>query len=138
RHRGARDGAGGALGNLPRGSLVGDDARNGKTGRAAQYRRAAPARVLGAVGPADARWRSMKRDAALALEDVTRAQVEDFLYREAELLDEWRLDEWLGLLTDDAHYFVPSNDRPEADPANSLFTIADDIQRIRGRVTRLK
>jgi p-cumate 2,3-dioxygenase beta subunit len=69
---------------------------------------------------------------------VTRGEVEDFLYREAQLLDEWRLDEWLALLTDDAHYRVPSNDAPTGDPANTLFLIADDIHRIRGRVERLK
>jgi p-cumate 2,3-dioxygenase beta subunit len=69
---------------------------------------------------------------------VTRQQVEDFLYHEAALLDAWKLDEWLALLTDDAVYRVPSNDRPEADPANTLFLIADDINRIRARVTRLK
>jgi p-cumate 2,3-dioxygenase beta subunit len=69
---------------------------------------------------------------------VTRAEVEDFLFHEAALLDEWRLDEWLTLLTDDASYFVPSNDRPDADPKSTLFTIADDIHRIRSRVTRLK
>jgi len=33
---------------------------------------------------------------------------------------------------------VPSNDAPEGDPASTLYTIADDIHRIRGRVTRLK
>jgi p-cumate 2,3-dioxygenase beta subunit len=66
-----------------------------------------------------------------------RAEVEDFLYFEAQLLDEWRLDEWLALLTDDARYRVPSNDAPDADPANTLFLIADDIQRLRGRVARL-
>ena len=33
---------------------------------------------------------------------VTRAQVEDFLYHEAALLDEWRLNEWEALLADDA------------------------------------
>jgi p-cumate 2,3-dioxygenase beta subunit len=64
--------------------------------------------------------------------------VEEFLYREAALLDEWRLDEWLALLTEDAQYRVPSNDAPEGDPASTLFTIADDIQRLRGRVRRLK
>lgn len=69
---------------------------------------------------------------------VTREQVEDFLYHEAALLDAWRLDDWLALLTEDARYEVPSNDRPDADPASTLFTIADDIDRIRGRVTRLK
>src|SRR5258706_11247375 len=69
---------------------------------------------------------------------MTRAEVEDFLYREAALLDEWRLDEWLQLLTDDARYRVPSNDAPEGDPAGTLFTIADDMQRLRGRVRRLQ
>jgi len=69
---------------------------------------------------------------------IDRAQVEDFLYEEAALLDAWKLDEWLALLTDDATYRVPSNDRPESDPRGTLFTIADDIARIRARVTRLK
>ncbi len=67
-----------------------------------------------------------------------RAEVEDFLYHEAALLDAWKLDEWLALLTDDARYRVPSNDAPEGDPASTLFLIADDIHRIRGRVSRLK
>ena len=70
--------------------------------------------------------------------DVTRSEVEDFLYEEAALLDAWKLDEWLALLTDDATYRVPSNDRPDSDPRGTLFTIADDIARIRSRVTRLK
>jgi p-cumate 2,3-dioxygenase beta subunit len=69
---------------------------------------------------------------------VTRAEVEDFLYEEAALLDAWNLDAWLALLTGDAYYRVPSTDRPESDPRGTLFTIADDIARIRSRVTRLK
>ena len=72
------------------------------------------------------------------MKEIGRAQVEDFLYHEAALLDAWRLDEWLELLTEDATYRVPSNDRPDSDPKSALFTIADDIRRIRARVTRLK
>ena len=68
---------------------------------------------------------------------VTRAEVEDFLYQEAALLDEWRMDEWLELLTEDAHYEVPPNDVPDGASANTLFTIADDINRIRARLKRL-
>ena len=68
----------------------------------------------------------------------TRAEIEDFLFHEAALLDAWNLDEWLTLLTDDARYRVPSNDAPDGDPASTLFLIADDIARIRGRVARLK
>ena len=44
---------------------------------------------------------------------VTRAEVEDFLYHEAALLDDWKLDEWQALLTDDAAYYVPPNDQPD-------------------------
>jgi p-cumate 2,3-dioxygenase beta subunit len=68
---------------------------------------------------------------------VTRAEIEDFLYREAALLDEWRLDEWQELLTDDACYYVPSNDQPESDHHRALFLIADDRERIRQRVIRV-
>jgi p-cumate 2,3-dioxygenase beta subunit len=68
---------------------------------------------------------------------VTRAEVEDLLFREAALLDEWRLEEWLGLLTEDASYYVPPNDHPEGDPKNTLFILADDIVRIRERIKRL-
>src|SRR5262245_35041377 len=69
---------------------------------------------------------------------LTRQQVEEFLYEEAALLDAWRLDDWLALLTADAVYRVPSNDRPNSDPKDTLFIIADDINRIRARVARLK
>ena len=69
---------------------------------------------------------------------ITRQQVEEFLYEEAALLDSWKLDDWLALMTEDAVYRVPSNDRPDADPRDTLFIIADDIHRIRARVARLK
>jgi p-cumate 2,3-dioxygenase beta subunit len=69
---------------------------------------------------------------------VTRAEVEDFLYREADLLDNWKLDDWLALLTDDASYYVPPNDKPDADHRFTLFTVADDIVRLRERIIRLK
>jgi p-cumate 2,3-dioxygenase beta subunit len=71
------------------------------------------------------------------LQTVTRQTIEDFLYEEAALLDEWRLDEWLELLTDDATYEVPSTDTPDGDPRTTLSLIADDNTRIRSRVTQL-
>ncbi len=70
--------------------------------------------------------------------EITRADVEAFLFEEAALLDAWRLDDWLALLTEDARYLVPPNDVPDGDHRSTLFTIADDIDRIRGRVKRLK
>ena len=70
--------------------------------------------------------------------NVTRAEVEDFFYLEAALLDDWDLDGWMNLLAEDARYLVPPNDVPDGDPDTTLFTFADDIDRIRGRVKRLK
>ncbi|MXX78554.1 MAG: aromatic-ring-hydroxylating dioxygenase subunit beta, partial [Gemmatimonadales bacterium] len=66
-----------------------------------------------------------------------RSQVEEFLFREAALLDEWRLDDWLDLFADDARYVVPSTDLPEGDPERDLVFIDDDIIRLRARVDRL-
>jgi p-cumate 2,3-dioxygenase beta subunit len=68
---------------------------------------------------------------------VTRQEVEDFLYHEAALLDDWKLDEWQGLLTDDATYYVPPNDHLESDHRTTLFLVADDRERIRQRVIRI-
>jgi p-cumate 2,3-dioxygenase beta subunit len=70
--------------------------------------------------------------------DVTRAQIEDFLFEEADLLDKWRLPEWLTLFTEDAQYQVPCMDLPaDASPDDSLFYIADDRFRLGERVKRL-
>src|SRR4029434_8027032 len=69
--------------------------------------------------------------------DIGRATIEDFLYEEAALLDEWRLREWLELLTEDATYEVPSTDAPDGDARTTLFIIADNIERIRSRVNQL-
>jgi p-cumate 2,3-dioxygenase subunit beta len=66
-----------------------------------------------------------------------RPEVEDLFYKEAALLDEWRLEEWLELLSEDAIYQVPPTDIPEGDPRNTLFIIADDALRIRSRVKQL-
>ena len=70
-------------------------------------------------------------------EPVTRAQVEDFLFMEAELLDNWRLKEWEELLTPDACYYIPANDDPEGSHRSSLFIIADDRERIHQRIIRV-
>lgn len=68
---------------------------------------------------------------------LSRAEAEDFLYFEASLLDEWRLKEWLELLTPDATYYIPPNDKPEGSHRDTLFIIADDAERIRQRVIRI-
>ncbi len=75
-----------------------------------------------------------QRLAALLLE----REVENFLVREAALWDEWCLDDWLALFTEDARYMVPATDLPTADPKETLAIINDDMARLRGRVERLK
>jgi p-cumate 2,3-dioxygenase beta subunit len=72
-----------------------------------------------------------------ASKDVRQEDVQSFLFHEAALLDEWRLKEWEELLTDDATYFVPPNDLPDGDHRTTLFTVADDRDRIRQRVIRI-
>jgi p-cumate 2,3-dioxygenase beta subunit len=72
------------------------------------------------------------------MNNISRADVEDFLFAEADLLDEWRLPEWLELFTEDAIYYVPSTDvAPDASPSNNLFYVADDRFRLSERVKRL-
>jgi p-cumate 2,3-dioxygenase beta subunit len=66
-----------------------------------------------------------------------RAKVEDFLYLEADLLDEWRIEEWFALFAEGATYEIPPAGEDDADPATSLFYIADDYVRLRERVVRL-
>jgi 3-phenylpropionate/cinnamic acid dioxygenase small subunit len=53
---------------------------------------------------------------------LLRAEVEEFLYREAELLDERRYEEWLELLTDDVHYFMPMRRNVPHDATEREFT----------------
>ncbi len=38
---------------------------------------------------------------------LLKYEIEEFLYQEAEILDERRFEEWLDLLTDDMRYFMP-------------------------------
>ncbi len=71
---------------------------------------------------------------ALAL---TRAEAEDFLYDEADLLDGWDLEAWLALCTDDVVYEVPATGMPDGSPATSLFLIHDDRFMLESRIKRL-
>ena len=53
---------------------------------------------------------------------LLRHEVEEFLYREAELLDERRYEEWLELFTDDARYFMPMRRNVPHDEPEREFT----------------
>ena len=67
------------------------------------------------------------------------AAVAQFLYDEAALLDEWRLDEWLALFHPEAAaYLIPSPEDLSADPATTLHLVNDSMTTLAGRVGRLK
>lgn len=68
--------------------------------------------------------------------DLVRS-VEHFLYREAELLDEWRLHEWLALFTESGRYLIPATDKPDGDPTKDLFLVQDDRFLLEQRVNSL-
>jgi p-cumate 2,3-dioxygenase beta subunit len=72
---------------------------------------------------------------------LTRIQIEDFIYREAALLDEWKLDDWLAMYTADCRYEIGPTGKPDAarlSPETSLFLVADNRFRLEQRVIRLK
>jgi len=49
-----------------------------------------------------------RRPQTQTIEDhLLRLEIEDFLWNEADLLDDFRYEEWLDLLTDDISYWMP-------------------------------
>lgn len=68
---------------------------------------------------------------------ITRAEIEDFLYHESELLDDWKLEEWAALFAETGTYLVPPLKNPNADPTTSLFYIHDNRNRLEERAKRL-
>jgi p-cumate 2,3-dioxygenase subunit beta len=69
---------------------------------------------------------------------LVQREVEAFLYREAELLDDWRLEEWLDLFTADCRYDVPAPDRPRGPASQTFSLIHDSRTMLEQRVIRLK
>lgn len=64
-------------------------------------------------------------------------RVSQFLFREARLLDEWRLREWYDeMLTDDIRYSVPATD-VRGETADALGLVDDDAARLRQRIEQL-
>jgi len=66
-----------------------------------------------------------------------RRQVEDFLYREARLMDSHAYDEWLALWSSDALYWVPAND-DDIDPERHVSIVYENRAGLEDRITRLK
>lgn len=60
--------------------------------------------------------------------------VERFLYRQAEILDEKRWDEWLALFTEDGRYWMPAEEEQTAgDGLPNIFWEDRELMRIRIR-----
>jgi p-cumate 2,3-dioxygenase beta subunit len=65
--------------------------------------------------------------------------IAQFLYDEAALLDEWRLDEWLALFHPRAaKYQIPSPDNLGNNPATTLHLVNESMTTLAARVGRLK
>ena len=64
-------------------------------------------------------------------------EIEQFLYREARLLDQQRLEEWLALYTDDATYWVPL-EQGQHDPMEVSSIIHDDRTLLELRVRQAR
>jgi p-cumate 2,3-dioxygenase subunit beta len=69
--------------------------------------------------------------------NITRQEIEDFLYQEAELLDTWQMKEWAALFAENGTYEIPPIGSPDADFKNSLFIAHDDRHRLEQRALRL-
>jgi biphenyl 2,3-dioxygenase beta subunit len=72
-------------------------------------------------------------------------EVEEFLYREAALLDERKLEDWLSLCADDIHYWMPIRRTVQAKDIANEFTkpggmayFDDDKKTLGMRVQRLQ
>jgi 3-phenylpropionate/cinnamic acid dioxygenase small subunit len=71
-----------------------------------------------------------------ASQRMTRQEAEDFLYREARLLDSGRLEAWLALFAADGIYWLPIDEQaaPEREPS----IIYDDATQRAKRVFQLR
>jgi benzoate/toluate 1,2-dioxygenase beta subunit len=67
---------------------------------------------------------------------IAAAECEQFLIREARLLDEGHFDEWLALFTSDAWYWVPAEPEQRS-PRQAISLIYDDRRLLETRVRRL-
>ena len=63
-------------------------------------------------------------------------RVEQFLFNEANLIDDKDFDDWLDLFTEDALYWVPSNEA-DIDPALHVSIVHDTKEELKDRIWRL-
>jgi 3-phenylpropionate/cinnamic acid dioxygenase small subunit len=76
---------------------------------------------------------------------ILKDEVEQFLYNEAALLDERRYEEWIDLMAEDIHYFMPIRrnvkfgewDRENSDHASEISWFDEGKDVLEGRVRQL-
>lgn len=66
---------------------------------------------------------SAYQDLSLQERMLLKFEAEEFLYHEADLLDSRRFDEWLNLLADDIHYWMPLRRTTQAKEVEKEFTV---------------
>jgi 3-phenylpropionate/cinnamic acid dioxygenase small subunit len=64
-------------------------------------------------------------------------EIEQFLYHEARLLDEAKLDAWLALFADDGFYWIPTQP-DQTDPFNHISILHEDRGVLALRIARLQ
>ena len=72
-------------------------------------------------------------------------EIEQFLYMEAELLDERRFSEWIELIADDIHYHMPirrnvkfgEQHRENSDPESEISWFDEGKETLAGRVRQI-
>ena len=76
---------------------------------------------------------------------LLKHEVEEFLFMEAELLDSRRFDDWLSVLTEDIHYWMPIRRTTTAREVEREFTkpggmafFDDNLDYLKMRVDRLR
>jgi 3-phenylpropionate/cinnamic acid dioxygenase small subunit len=76
---------------------------------------------------------------------VLKDQVENFVYHEAALMDDRRYEDWVDLMADDIHYFMPIRknvkfgewDTENSDPASEISWFDEGKDVLEGRVRQL-
>ena len=63
----------------------------------------------------------MNRDEHMA-RLLLKQEIEDFLYREADLLDERQYEDWLAMVADDVRYWMPMRRNVKVDDIEREFT----------------
>ena len=79
----------------------------------------------------------MPKDNAWNISADTQRAVEQFLYNQADILDERRWEDWLGLFTEDGKYWMPAD--PEQETGERLPNIFyEDLYLMEMRIRRVE